>query len=426
MAGMGMGMGAPLSIPSLQQWLADTQLRTPRSSEMKAVDKALDEYNKSRTPENIGRIRIALSKWMKSKGGAWENSDRNKPPKKPISRLVETTLALRARLPESERASLKFMIEQQKTILYRNFKDAKLSIPGFNASVEAATAKKRVGEAVGAARSAPGAMAKAAMAPEIMSAVNQLFGSEIQNAAALASWVMAETGTQVLQAAAQNVADLIPIISLVSGGAKVMSQWAVAVYDAYGEVRTYLRRKAVAEGAPQAALEAMQTLLRRETNFASAKAAITTAGFAANVGLHAAKGAGAVLTPAVGAIQAAAQAGRVVALFAMQVREAILMHKALKNPQEIGFETLHRCPLLGCYLLTGAEDSSLIAMTWDEFGQAGWMDEVTKLLKDFKPLMNTATDLIRTSPFKLSGVPTRRSTDLTTFGKAKALASWLA
>lgn len=415
-----------LGIPSLQQWLADTQLRTPRSSEMKAIDKAIDAYNKSRTPENIGRIRIALSKWIKSKGSGWESSERNRPPKKPISRLLDVTVALRARLPPEEQASLKFMVEQQKTVMYRNFKDAKLAIPGFNAGVEAATAKQKVGEAISAAKGAPGAMAKAAMAPEITSAVNQLFGSEIQHATELATWIMAETGTQVLQAAAQNIADLIPIISLVSGGAKVLTQWGVAVYDAYGEVRTYLRRKAVAEGAPQAALEAMQTLLRRETNFASAKAAITTAGFATNVGLHAAKGAGAVLAPAVGAIQAAAQAGRVVALFAMQVREAILMHKALKNPNEIGFETLHRCPLLGCYLLTGVEDSSLIAMTWDEFGQAGWMDEVTKLLKDFKPLMNTATDLIRTSPFKLSGVPTRRSTELTNFGKAKALASWLA
>ena len=117
---------------------------------------------------------------------------------------------------------------------------------------------------------------------------------------------------------------------------------------------------------------------------------------------------------------------RAMAYFAMQVREAIIMHKALKNPNELGFETLHRAPLLGCYLLIGASDSELIAMLWDEFGQAGWMDEVTRLLKDLKPLMDQAADLIQTSPFKLTGVPTRRSTSLSTFGKAKYLASWLA
>lgn len=421
------GMGAPLmGIPSLQQWLADTQLRTPRSSEMKAIDKAIETYNKGRTPENIGRIRIALSKWIKSKGASWESSERNRPPRRPISALVDVTVALRARLPPDELASLKWMVDQQKTLLYRNFKDAKLALPGFNAAVDVGIAKDKIKAATSAARSAPGAMAKAAAASEIMQGVNQLFGSQIHDAAALATWVMAETGTQALQTVAQNVADMLPIISLVSGGVKVISQWGVAIYDAYKEVNVYTHRKAVAEGAPQVALEGLQTLLRRETASAAVKASITSAGFAANVALHAAKGAGAVFSPVVGAAQATAQAARVIAYFAMQVREAIIMHKALKKPDELGFETLHRAPLLGCYLLIGASDSELIAMTWDEFGQAGWMDEVTKLLKDMKPLMNSAADVIQSAPFKLTGVPVRRSTNLSNFGKAKSLASWLA
>jgi hypothetical protein len=393
---------------------------------MKAVDKAIEAYNQSRSPENIARIRIALSKWARSKGPAWESSDRNKPPKKPITALMDTVLALRAKLPPEEQAAVKFMVEQQQTLLYRNFKDASVAWPGFNAAVEIKAVKDKVSAAATAAKSAPAAMAKAAVAPEAMRAVNQLFGSEIQDVAGLAAWVAKETGAVALQPIAQNVADMIPFISLVSGGAKVLAQWGSVVWDAYKEVRAYTHRTAIAPGAPEAALGAMRDLLRRETNFAAVKASITSAGFAANVGLHAAKGAGSVLSPVVGAMQASAQAARAMAYFAMQVREAIIMHKALKNPQEIGFETLHRAPLLGCYMLIGASDSELIAMLWDEFGQAGWMDEVTRLLKDLKPLMDQAADLIQTSPFKLTGVPIRRSTNLSTFGKVKYLASWLA
>lgn len=419
-------MGGLLGIPSLQQWRADTELRTPRSSEIRAIDKAIEEYNKERSPENIGRIRIALSKWIKSKGDNWESSERNRSPKRPISTLFETTLALRAKLPADERASLQWMIEQNKTVLYRNFKNGQLVLPGFNAAVDVAAAKDKIKSAASAARGAPGAMAKAAVMPEVMKGVNQLFGSEIQDMGALAAWVAKETGAQVLQPIAQHVADMIPFISLVSGGAKVVAQWGMAVWNAYKEVEVYTHRKAVAEGAPEAALGAMRDLLRRETAFAAAKASITSAGFAANAALHAAKGAGSVLAPVVGATQAAAQAARVMAYFAMQVREAIIMHKALRNPADIGIDTLYQAPLLGCYLLIGASDSELIAMVWDEFGQAGWMDEVNRLLKDFKPLMAQAEGLIQQSPFKLTGVPTRRSTQLSNFGKAKYLASWLA
>jgi hypothetical protein len=419
-------MGGFLTIPTLQQWKADTELRTPRSSEMKAVDKAIEVYNQGRTPDNIGRIRIALCKWARSKGDGWEQSDRNKPPKRPITKLMDTVLALRAKLPPEEQAAVNWMVDQQRTILYRNFQNASLALPGFNAAVEVQAAKEKISNAVNTTKSAGTSVAKSAIAPEAMRAVNQLFGSEIQDVAGLAAWVAKETGAVALQPIAQHVADMIPFVSLVSGGAKVLAQWGSVVWDAYKEVKVYTHRKGVASGAPEAALAAMRDLLRRETVFAAAKASITSAGFAVNVGLHAAKGAGAVLSPIVGAAQASAQAARAMAYFGMQVREAIIMHKALKNPSEIGFETLHRAPLLGCYLLIGASDSELIAMLWDEFGQAGWMDEVTRLLKDLKPLMDQASDLIQASPFKLTGVPTRRATTLSTFGKVKSLASWLA
>jgi hypothetical protein len=419
-------MGGFLSIPSLQQWKTDTELRTPRSSQMKAIDKAIDAYNQSRSPENITRIRVALSKWIKSKGDSWESSERNKPPKRPISKLYETVVALKARLPPEEQAALQAMIAMQKDVLYRNFQNAKLELPGFNAAVDVKAAKDRISSAVSAAKGGASAAAKSAIAPEVMKAVNELFGSEIQDASALAAWVAKETGAAALQPIAQHVADMIPVISLISGGAKVVVQWGSVIWDAYKEVKVYTRRQAVAEGAAQAALAAMRDLLSRETKFAAAKASITSAGFAANVALHAAKGAGAVFSPIVGATEAAAQAARSMAYFGMQVREAILMYKALKDPKEIGFETLHRCPLMGCYMLIGASDSELIAMTWDEFGQAGWVNEVTGLLKDYKPLMDQASDLIKASPFKLTNVPTRRSTHLSTFGKAKYLASWLA
>jgi hypothetical protein len=415
-----------MSIPTLPQWKADTELRTPRSSAMKAVDKAIETYNLSRTPENLGKIRVALGKWAATKGGNWEQSERNKAPKRPITTLMDTVLALKARLPDEERAAVKFMISQQKTLLQRNFANASLLLPGFNAAVEADGAKSKIQEAVGKMKSAATGAAKAVVDAEMMKAVNELFGSELQEITGLAAWVAKETGAVALEQVAQHVAEMIPFVTLAVGGVKTLAQWGAVVAKGYKEWNTSKKGEVIAKGAPQAALQGLRDLMRRQTAFAAAKASITTAGFATNSALHAAKGVGAVAAPAVAAAQAAAQAVRVITLIAMQVREAVIMHKALKDPAGITFETLGRAPLLGCYVLVGASDSELIALAWDEFGQTGWMDEVDTLIKGLKPLMDEAAGFIQTSPFKLTGVPMRRSDQMSIKTRAKFLASWIA
>ena len=420
---------ATLGIPTLQQWLRDTELKgflKTRSSLLKDVDKSIKAYNDpgGRTPENVGAIRVALTKWIESKGDGWETNERNAPPRKPVSALFDLVTALKAKLPKEEQDALRSLVDQQKTLLYRNFSTARLAIAGFAAAGDLRFAKDKVQEAARAAGSAPKSMAASVLSPETMKLVNEMFGSQIHQAQAFVQWIVQETGTQVLAEAAHSVLDMLPVISVVAGAAKVLSQGAATLYSLYPMATTAYHAKGVAQGAPSVAVDAMMSILRRELANNATKTAITTAGFAANTALHAAKGVGAVVAPAVGAATTAAQAARVVTMFALQVREAVLMHKALKSPQTIGFDTLRQCPLLGCYLLLGASDSELLAITWSEFGQAGWMNEVTDALKHLKPLMDTAADVIRRAPFKLDGVPLRRSVTPTALGRAKMMAGW--
>lgn len=416
-----MSMTMSLGIPTLQQWLADTSVsRRIRSSELKQVDKAIGAYNTARTPENVGAIRIALAKWIEAKGAGWQSNDRNAPPKRPISTLFDLVQKLKARLPPEERAAVQHIIAQQQTLLYRNFQNAHLALPGFNTAGEIEFAKHKIEAAAAAAAKAPSTMAKA----EAAAAANEMFGSQVKDAAAFAAWVAQEAGLASLEVVAQNVWDMLPFISIAAGAAKVLMQTAMTVRAAYKVYDVHSSRSALAQGGPQAAVNALMTLLQRELANNVTKTAITTAGFAANTALHAAKGAGAIVAPAVGAAATAAQAARVVALFAMQVHEAILMHKALKNPKDIGFDTIQRAPLLGCYLLVGASDSELLAITWSEFGQAGSMNEVAALLKDLKTVMDRAADVIQDAPFKLTGLPTRRATTHSTTGMVMHTLGW--
>lgn len=453
-------------IPRSAEWLAATSVpHRVRSRVLGKLDQAIARHEKEPTPENVTRIRIALGAWIDTKGPAWEGNERNRT--RAISQLLDFVSQQKVALPPEERAALQFQIDAQKSLIYRNFAGARLVLRGFKPDAEvelarqnlygamrvldptlvpsggritsagagrpkveqfdrAALAVRQVDRSIDKARrealAAPSEMAHEGT----MAALSQLFGTEIRQAQDVALYVAQELGAGALVSTAQQVAEMLPVVSLVVGGVKSLYQWGDAVYKVYGEIDVATKAWALHPGAASAALGGMQRLLRRETNFAVGKASITSAGFAANVALHAAKGAGAAAAPAVGATVAAAQAARVVAMFAMQVREAVLMHKALKNPSKMNFKVFRKCPLLGCYLLVGASDSELLAILWDEFGQAGYMEEMGKLIKPLKSLQETASDLIKASPFEIAGVPTRARTSYTTTGKtARFLLGWV-
>jgi hypothetical protein len=68
-----------MRIPTYNQWLQDTTLNIlrPRSSQLKAVDEAIRQYEITPNPEALFRIKNAFEDWKRLKGAAWENSDRN-------------------------------------------------------------------------------------------------------------------------------------------------------------------------------------------------------------------------------------------------------------------------------------------------------------------------------------------------------------
>ena len=67
-----------MPIPSHQQWMNDTKLgiTKPRSSQLQAVDEAIRQYERSKSQENLWKIRNAFDDWKRAKGN-WEASDRN-------------------------------------------------------------------------------------------------------------------------------------------------------------------------------------------------------------------------------------------------------------------------------------------------------------------------------------------------------------
>ena len=69
-----------MNIPATDQWKQDTSLgiMKPRSGQLKSLDAAIEKYNQSKTQDKLWAIKNAFEDWKKSKGAAWEQSDRNR------------------------------------------------------------------------------------------------------------------------------------------------------------------------------------------------------------------------------------------------------------------------------------------------------------------------------------------------------------
>lgn len=59
-----------MPLPNLQTWLNETKLGVirPRSSQLKAVDDALQQYERARNDTNLFKIKNAFEDWKRSKG----------------------------------------------------------------------------------------------------------------------------------------------------------------------------------------------------------------------------------------------------------------------------------------------------------------------------------------------------------------------
>ncbi|HQT90073.1 MAG TPA: hypothetical protein PK677_16295 [Acidiphilium sp.] len=283
---------------------------------------------------------------------------------------------------------------------------------------QAAQAKRdamRAGTAtVAAGKSGADAAANAAFGSqiaEIRQALSNLFGEPVQAIEAFLTSLLAECGLSELASVAAHIADMLPFISLVSGGVKALIASGQAVYSAYQQAAFALHGFAIEAGAPAAAFKAVQTLLARQTKDAVAKLAIEGTTLAVNAALHGAKGAGSVLAPVVKSASATANAIRVITMFAIQIRETLIIRRLLKNPANLNLKMFGKAPLLGAYMLVGSNTSDLTALLFESFGHSGWQDEMEKLIKkEIHPVLDQCAKLIQSSPFIITGIPLHRAT----------------
>lgn len=409
-----------MPIPTKAVWLSWTERKYKhRSSELRKLDDAIGEFEVRPGRDTERNIQKAFMAWKRAKGPEWRNSERNQPPHYAFTEL-DRTLKKDLGLSAEEKSALEFWKAQRAQNIQRVFGNATVTLRIFDTFLAIKNAKRQLKQALEESSNAGSTLAGKAVdaaanaafgqqIAEIRSALSELFGVVITDVLQFGKTVLAETGLSGLIAVAEEVATMLPLVSLAAGGISTLVQAGKAVKKAYEEYSFSRHSFAFEAGNVAAAFDAVSTLLARETANQATRAGIEAAALAANTALHAAKGAGAAFSPVVGAAKAAANAVRAITKFAIECRETLLARKALRDPSKLDLRVFKKCPLLGAYMLIGSDTSDLIALLFEEFGQDDWMTDVEKLVKKhIKPALDQCAALIQSSPFIIKGVPAHR------------------
>lgn len=406
-----------MSIPTSKDWLAATSLTMkPRSTQLKAVDAAIAEYEKTKNEKILFKIKNALDDWKRSKGPGpeWETSARNARPKRPISALnEELKKCADGRMYQITHMSLQELIalsvvaKERKKVLENIFKDKKVTYKGANlidqfkasgAKVNTASQQASGQVAQKPAETQTGSLAwKEELKKKMMSMAASFFGVDGLEAVEV-------VGDLVLKILAECSVSVAPVIGHIKDGVSVFTGWAKAGEALYTQCSVADRKHAIDTGAPAAAFAALRECLEADTKDQVLSASRVTASFALKTGLAFLDG-GAISGPVVGAANALAEFTQKLYLLGTEWRSTKAINKSLVAGQlDIGlFKTY---PLMGCYLMVSGTLSDLIPI--ESFGTPGWMDYIENMKKnDFDKIYSAATDLIEKSPWEIEGLPKR-------------------
>lgn len=395
-----------MAIPTQAQWLEKTSrnIFRPRSAELKLVDQAIGQYERSPSPAAMGKIKLAFEAWKRAKGPGWADNERNR-----HQALTELDAALRSvksvQFTPQELQALAFIAEQRKQVIRNVFQGRQVTLKGPTSPRQAVqqAADELRGSADAAAQwmrsvgKAPPADAARLLREKLEEMAKAIF--QVDNLSALG-----DLSGFVLGILGQCSVSVAPVVGHVKDGYDLVVGWGKAARLAYEQHDIANRRYVIDTGAPAAAFNGLHRCLVAETRSQVAEAGIATTAFALKTGLAFADG-GAISGPVVGAVKALSQVGLKLGQLGMEWRATRRANEILRTgPLDI--QLFRTYPLMGCYLLTSATLSDIVPI--DCFGQPGWMDYIETLKsRGYDGIYEAAAGLIDSSPWEIRGLPKR-------------------
>lgn len=206
------------------------------------------------------------------------------------------------------------------------------------------------------------------------------------------------------------LAEVTPVLGVLISGAKLAKAGKAVAQDGYNLYRSSDYKKGFLRGDPYAAAEAVQIIIKRDLAKNSVKLAqqatatgMKIAGLFADLGT--------ATTAGVGIANTLATLGLELASLGVDIKDMRAGNARLAKPDSLNLTVFEDCPLLGCYLLTCADTSSVANFFVADIGLPGWMDKVEQMKKkQMDPMLKIATKNIESSRLQLEGLSPDKGT----------------
>ncbi len=206
------------------------------------------------------------------------------------------------------------------------------------------------------------------------------------------------------------IGEITPFIGIARSGMKSIKAAKAVAQDGKALYKSKSYKQGFRPGDPQAAADAVITIIKRDLakdsiNLARHSAATGTkiAGLFADLGT--------ATTAAVGTANAVAALGLELYQLGTEIKEMKAGNKRLQSPATLNLEVFSECPILGCYMLTCADTSTVANFFIADIGLPGWMDKVEQMKKkQMDPMLKLAKKDIKNSRLQLEGLASDKGT----------------
>jgi hypothetical protein len=206
------------------------------------------------------------------------------------------------------------------------------------------------------------------------------------------------------------ISEITPFIGIAMGAFKTAKSAKAVVDDGRALYKSRVQKTGFRPGDPLAAAEAVITLIKRDL----AKDSIDLARHAASTGGKIAgilADGGTATTTAIGLGNAVAGLGMTLFTLGLEIKEMRAGNKRLANPATLDLTVFNECPILGCYMITCADTSTVANFFIADIGLPGWMDKIEEMKKKkMDPMLKLAAKDIKKSRLQLKGLTSDKGT----------------
>jgi hypothetical protein len=210
----------------------------------------------------------------------------------------------------------------------------------------------------------------------------------------------------------QLIAEVTPFVGVAVSGVKLALATKTVVEDGYNLYKSGDYAKGFMRGDPLAAATAIQIIIKRDLARHSVElaqqATVTGAKIAGLFGDF-----GTATNAAIGLANSVATLGLQLAALGIEIKDMRAGNRRLATPATLDLTVFEECPILGCYLLTCSDTSTVANMFVADIGLPGWMDRIEQLKKtQMDPMIKIAAKNIQASRLQLEGLQSNKGTHM--------------